>query len=135
MASASFVSSAWRRCWKSFIARRLEAVRLLDALLLLPHGLAEALGHLVEGVVEIPLLGELTGLLAQLADELVGAHHAEVLPRQLEAVAAHPLERLLGGEAFHQEVRESVEGLLAVEGEGGETAVPATVDVALHARP
>ena len=50
----------------------------------------------------------LARLLAELLQELLDAHHAEVPAAALEALVAHPGQRLVDAHALHQVPRELV---------------------------
>ena len=93
----------------------------------------EAPAQLVHRSIEPVAIGEGISLLAQLVQQLFDPHHAQVEALELEAVAAHPLQRLLHVEALHQQVRQRVEGSVGDLGELALGAVPAAVYDRFHA--
>jgi hypothetical protein len=115
-------------------ALRLVSVPALQGPLLAIEDLLQAPLRVVQGSVHPVALLEGANLVGQLPQQLVDAHHAEIEPRQREAVTPHPLERVGGLESLHQQVGQRVEGLRAVETEPGLGAVPGAVDERLHDR-
>jgi hypothetical protein len=115
-------------------ARRLEPVRVAQGALLAVQDLVEPARQVVGRPLQVVALLELADLAAQLVDHLLDAHHAHVEAGELEAVLAHPLERLVDVEPLHQQVGERVQGALGVERELLLRPVPAAVAVEPHPR-
>src|SRR5262249_45633370 len=113
-------------------ALRLEAVGVAQGPALAVEDPLEALARVVERAVHPVARGQLLRLPAELVDQLLDAHHAHVEAGELEAPAAHPLERLARREALHQEPRERVEAPARVRSERLLCAVPAAVDPGPH---
>ena len=113
---------------------RLEAVGGAQRPLLAVQDLVEAPPEILARAVQVVALLERADLALELVHHLLQAHHPHVEAAQLEAVLAHPLERLVDVQPFHQELRQRVEGALRVEGELLLGAVPAAVAVELHPR-
>ena len=70
---------------------------------------------------------ELASLLAQFLEQLLHPHDPKLGSRELEAVALHPLQGLLGVEPLHHQLLERVQCRLGVQLERLLRAVPAAV--------